>query len=223
MDPDGKYVSEFEDRFGDYRWGLGYPRWELEHKRDNGFPDPDEGSRMSAAEGDGGPDKKEGPVAQEGTKKGEKAQTDPSDKVVPFGGVMFYDEKGNLLYISGQGSMNKIYIIPDNNIKAVRKEINEFKSYWDQKRPSIGGKYSDPNYFQNVANLYSSNSYDPFVINGDVFCQKNIPWYTYIATAISVMGEGYVSGRRGIPIDRQYSVANYWQEQYTPKKFQPWW
>lgn len=142
---------------------------------------------------------------------------------VPHGGIMFYTEGGELLHRSGEGSKNIIYTVSADNVDALMSVVNAWKGHWAQKRPYIGGEYSNPNYFQNLANSYGSNSYDPIVINGSVLGQKNMPWYMHAAAAISIMGEGAVHGHATIPIYQQHTVVNYWKQHYTPRYFQKWW
>ncbi len=142
---------------------------------------------------------------------------------VPHGGIMFYTEGGELLHSSGEGRDNIIYTVSAYNIDALMSGVNAWKEHWAQKKPYIGGEYSNPNYFQNLADAYGSNSFDPIVINGSVLGNKNMSWYMHAAAAISIMGEGAVYGNRGVPIYQQHTVVNYWNQHYTPRYFQKWW
>jgi hypothetical protein len=150
---------------------------------------------------------------------------------IPFGGIMFYDERRILLYASGQGSENIIYTVSSDNTGALMNEVNAYNDYWSQKRPCLGceNSYNDPNYFQNLAIKYGSNSYSVIAgygYDGNPYTLGyiNAPWYMYVAAGITIPGEGYVYGRyKVIPYYQNYSVANTWKNYFGLKTFNPWW
>ena len=92
---------------------------------------------------------------------------------------MFYNESGNLIYASGEGNKNIIYTISNENMNALTEKIDAYKNHWAYKHAYIGGAYSDPKYFQNLASTYSNTSYNAFIINGSVIGSINAPWYMY--------------------------------------------
>ena len=143
---------------------------------------------------------------------------------------MFYTESGHLLLASGEGDENIIYTISSKNLAAFMNEIKGYKNYWKQKRAPIGygGKYNDPNYFQNLADKYGSNTYNVIAgygYNGEpyTFGYRNVPWYMYVVATAAIAWEGYYCGRRGIPIDSEYNVSYSWNTYYGLKEFDPWW
>ena len=175
-----------------------------------------------------------------------KQKQNPED--IPFGGIMFYTDDGVKIYVSLEGENDIIYTINDENIDALTNEIDAYEEYWSQERPCIGcnNAFNDPNYFQNLADKYASNSYSVMAgygKNGDpyVYGYVNAPWYMYAAAALSMSVEafaaGYNSGRAyqnytksvGSAFQSHYSqtinygVTGIWGNYFGAKSFDPWW
>jgi hypothetical protein len=61
-------------------------------------------------------------------------------------------------------------------------------------------------------------------INSNGLCVVKSPSiWKYAEMTLSVMGEGFSLGRRGVPINSKLSVANYWANDFGTVKFQKWW
>ena len=154
---------------------------------------------------------------------------------VPKGGVMFYSESGHLLFASKEGNSNIIYTIPNKNINALMRKVNAYTNYWKQPRACIDcNDFSKSDYFQNLANTYSDDSYSAYVVNGAVKGSINAPWYMYVAAAISISGEGFAAGyakystqdkglRETYSLSTEYGIKNYWVKYFEVKTFDPWW
>ena len=149
-----------------------------------------------------------------------------TNKYPSFGGVMFYKEDGTLLYASGKGDKDIIYTVSDDKVDAVMKGINAYKEHWSHSHAEIGGKLSDPNYFQNIADKYSSNTYNTWVLNGTLWVYKNAPWYIYIAipsiTGCSAgLAEKYKNS--GAIQNTDYGIDNTLHKFYDAQIFEIWW
>ena len=169
---------------------------------------------------------------EEEKKKQETYSANQAEKdKIPFGGIMFYNENGDLIYASKQGTENIIYTVNQENVDDLNKKIHAYISYWSQKRPCIdcGNMYNDPNYFQKLAIKYGKNSYSVIASydknnNPYIYGSRKARWYTYLAATITISGEGFIYGKYRIaPSYRNYSVANTWQKYLGLKKFNPWW
>ncbi len=172
---------------------------------------------------------------------------DPPD-LIPFGGVMFYTENGDLLYSSGKGNRIIIYSISSKNVETLLNAINAYKKYWSQKRPCINcdNEYNNPDFFQNLANKYGLNSYSViagygYTGNPYVFGYINAPWYMYAAATATFAGEGFAAGYNSGRAYNQYGrwgyegfsnhyntslnygIQNTWSNYFGLKKFEPWW
>jgi len=149
-----------------------------------------------------------------GFKSGHKIDNN-SNKYPSHGVIMFYKENGSFLYASGKGNDNIIYTVPDNKVGAVMKDINAYD-----------GKSNASAYFQNIADKYSSNTYNTWVLNGTLWVYKNAPWYVYIAI-LSITGcsaglaEKYKNS--GAIQNTDYGIDNTLHKFYDAKIFEIWW
>jgi len=143
-----------------------------------------------------------------------------TNKYPSFGGTMFYKEDGSFLYASGKGEDNIIYTIPNNKIDAVMKDINAFD-----------GKSNASDYFQGIADKYSSNKYNTWVLNGDLFAWKSVPWYMFVAIPAVSGAAGYAgvkSKNDGLATHYgqsvSYGIDGTLNNLYGPKStFDQWW
>jgi RHS repeat-associated protein len=155
---------------------------------------------------------------------------------IMFGGIMFYNDAGNLLYRTGIGTNNIIYTVSIKNISSLMNAVNAYLDYWAQNHACIGcgNIFNSPNYFQKLADTYSDNSYNAYVVNGAVIGDINAPWYMYAAAALSISGEGFAEGRAVINTKNnglkdyygtsvEYGVKNYWTQYFEARIFAPWW
>jgi hypothetical protein len=131
-------------------------------------------------------------------------------EAMPQTGDKFYDEKGNLLWDTKmEGKPNVVRVVDKDNIDEYYSQLESAKA---RNMPRRLLRWTRRH----------STEMNYIIGKNTVFTYPQGSWKDIFA-GFSIMGEGYVSGRRGVPIYQQHSVTNYWKTYYTAKKYQKWW
>jgi hypothetical protein len=151
-------------------------------------------------------------------------------KGIPFGGIMFYTEKGEKMQVTGLGDENIIYTVSSGNVANFQKSFNAM---------NIKSNPLTLEQAQLLADVYSSNSYSVIAGYGYdgnpyTFGYINAPWYMYVAAGVTIAGEGFAAGYNKGKYYSNEGLSNHygslpsgtammWSNYFGLKTFNPWW
>ncbi len=150
---------------------------------------------------------------------------------IPHGGIMFYNESGELQYASGLGKENVIYTVSDGDVAEFSRSLRDIN-------PPVNpaGVFE----MQLLADVYGDTKYKVGILDsGDIILGLPVrPKSSYILMILSFAGEGFASGYAGGHVqmnntlgwqglqnhyEMQSGVKEYWINYYDAAFFQPWW
>lgn len=147
---------------------------------------------------------------------------------VPHGGVMFYDESGAPLYVSGLGSENIIHTVSSGDISSFQNSLSNLNPKSSPLTLSQA---------QLLGSVYGSKTYDNVIPVSNGALVYSMPSFgSWIGMFASMGGDGFVRGYNkgnvyfkpggdglGNHYDMQPGMENLWLPYFASQRFQKWW
>ena len=132
---------------------------------------------------------------------------------IPQTGDKFYSENGTLLWNTDMvGEPNRVFVFsPKGN-----QNFNSIVKSFADKKDSSG-------LLHRMRQVSTEWSFIADANSDNVYASPQREFANTLLMILSIMGEGFAYGSRGVPIHSDYSVKNYWCDYYTTTIFQPWW